>query len=400
MKILALQTHYRKAKDKKGREKINPGAVDWWRVDNPMRALKKLCPDWEIDIKTVLVDESGDIDAQFQEVGRKYDIIFSSYIDNPKGYAWLRALSERFNVPLVMDIDDNLFDVDEMSPVYEEYYPGSLKLFFASTVLADVDYLTVSTDPLRITYMVHRSRHDFRPEPVVMPNGIDLKVYNHPRVQGLPKDRGVVKIGWWGGWTHYSDMEMVAPAIKRVLDKYPNVVFETVGMPTDLFEGYEGRATQRGGSNTFSGWAKLWKSIQFDIAICPIRSSDFNNGKSDIKWQEAAAGMMSTVCSNFGPYKRSVKHEVTGLLANTEDEWVEMLSRLVEDSDLRARLSSAAYAEVKDKRSIESVAGRYKIMFEGIKGSERPWLKPLDQEEQPAIIVPKNKILTLGDTSV
>lgn len=389
MKILAIQTHYRKV-DKNGRKVTAMSSVDWWRVVNPMRHLQKLCPDWEIDIRDVLVDENGDVDAQFQEVGKTYDLIFTSYIDNPKGYAWLRALSERFDVPLVMDIDDNLYDVDENSPVYEEYHPGSLKLFYCSTILRDVDYLTVSTGPLRHVY--RNKRPDNRPDPVIMPNGIDLGLYAHPRLKGLPRDRGTVKIGWWGGWTHYSDIAMVENAIKRILEKYPHVTFETVGMISDLLENVP-RATQRLGSATFDKWVKVWQGFQFDIAICPITGTEFNNGKSDIKWQEAAAARMPVVASDYGPYARAIEHGKTGLLAKTEDEWVEHLSTLIEDREMRVRLADAALEEVRENKAIVNVAEKYRDYFLSIVDAPRPWMERLDvpsEEEKP-------KVLTLGD---
>jgi len=392
MKILAVQTHFRKIKKGK-KELTSMSSVDWWRVVNPMTNLKKLCPDWEIDIKDVVVDEDGNVDRQFQAIGAEYDIIFSSYIDNPRGYAWLRALSQRYDVPLIMDIDDNLFDVDENSPVYEEYHPGSMKLFYCSTILRDVDYMTVSTGPLKFVY--GHKRPDKHPIPEVIPNGIDLYRYNHPRIKGLPKGRGKIKIGWWGGWTHYSDIEMVEPAIKRVLEKYPNVSFESVGMISDLFEGVE-RASQRNGSATFSDWVRLWQGFQFDIAICPIRASEFNNGKSDIKWQEAAAARMPVVASDFGPYARSIEHGKTGFLAGSEDQWVEYLSKLIEDEQLRIDIADAAYKVVSEEKAIQHVVGKYKDLFERVVDAERPWNEPIDLTEYKTV----EKPLTLGDLSV
>ena len=68
----------------------------------------------------------------------------------------------------------------------------------------------------------------------------------------------------------------------------------------------------------------------------------FNEAKSAIKWLEAALTRTPTVASPSAPFQEVIEHGSTGLLADTEDEWVASLLRLVDDAELRDRIGHAA----------------------------------------------------------
>ena len=54
---------------------------------------------------------------------------------------------------------------------------------------------------------------------------------------------------------------------------------------------------------------------------------------------EAALVKVPTVASNVGAFQRMIVSGETGILCDTEDEWVEQLSRLVEDKKERERIA-------------------------------------------------------------
>lgn len=262
-----------------------------------------------------------------------------------------------------------------MSPVYKEYYPGSIKREFAMTVVSDADYLTVTNNSLAEMYSHYRKD---RPRPFVIPNMIDLELFNHPRVGNYPKKNpgDPVKIGWWGSATHYTDFMVIKPVIFDLLKKYPNLTFEFVGLPIEEFDD-EPRIIQSFGRPTFNRWVEQWKTYDFDIVVAPLEQMNFNNGKSDIKWQEASAAFMPAVLSNYGPYKRSVTHGLDGLLAKKTSEWRESLSLLIENPALREKIANNAYQYIKQNYSIDRGYLLYKEMIERVVTEKRPWAKPL-----------------------
>ena len=61
-----------------------------------------------------------------------------------------------------------------------------------------------------------------------------------------------------------------------------------------------------------------------------------------------------TVATPLGSNPEVVQHGVTGFLADTEEEWVEYLSLLITDRELRLRMSHEAAKAAKEKYSLES----------------------------------------------
>jgi glycosyltransferase involved in cell wall biosynthesis len=59
------------------------------------------------------------------------------------------------------------------------------------------------------------------------------------------------------------------------------------------------------------------------------------------------------VATSLGSNPEVIQHGVTGFLADSEDEWIEYLSLLIKDHDLRESMSHAAAKTAQDKYSLE-----------------------------------------------
>ena len=122
--------------------------------------------------------------------------------------------------------------------------------------------------------------------------------------------------------------------LKRIMAKYPQVHFHTVGMNMLDFVEYFGERyhSTMGKKNVFE-WAKeLWPKVisEADMVVAPLVQSNFSKSKSDIKFKENSAG------ARAGVYERIRQYEDVGALtADTEDEWFNQMSRLIEDEAFR-----------------------------------------------------------------
>jgi glycosyltransferase involved in cell wall biosynthesis len=59
-----------------------------------------------------------------------------------------------------------------------------------------------------------------------------------------------------------------------------------------------------------------------------------------------------TVATPLGSNPEVIEHGVTGFLADSDEEWVEYLKRLITDHELRLRMSRAAAEVAKEKYSL------------------------------------------------
>jgi glycosyltransferase involved in cell wall biosynthesis len=64
------------------------------------------------------------------------------------------------------------------------------------------------------------------------------------------------------------------------------------------------------------------------------------------------------VASPVGANTEVINHGVSGMLASTTPEWVEAISRLVDDAGLRARMGASARTTVEHRYSAASAEAR------------------------------------------
>lgn len=339
--IVGIRTHYRGVD---GKESLS--AVDWWRIENPLRN-----SDFSVDFINKVVDEGQDPEIAWQKLG-KYKVIYTSYIDTPKAYAWMRAVANQSGSMIIMDIDDDIFNVDEMNPAHLHYYPGSEALENARKIIEDVPLLVTSTPSLAASCARYREKPI-----VVLPNAIDPEVYRYD-ARKVEKHDGKIVIGYQGSATHYTDLFKtgVLFALQRLVHTYPEVHIHIVGCPIDEIARFfpEGRVTLAGGHRDHAKWVKLWQTLPFDIGIAPLIDSPFNQAKSSIKYFEYSLRKIPGVYSFVEPYLQVVQENNTGFLAQDEEEWYEKLSWLVENKKLRTLMGNNARRDVLEHHAIRT----------------------------------------------
>jgi glycosyltransferase involved in cell wall biosynthesis len=187
----------------------------------------------------------------------------------------------------------------------------------------------------------------------VFPNTIVPEHFEHYDV--VRKD-DKVRILWQGSNSHYVDWYPLRDALKQICEKYKDkITFVIYGekfpwihnvIPDDMIEHhawtpYEAYKLKRGLLNA-------------DINLCPLVDNVFNRCKSAIKWYEASIWDRpeATLAQKTEPY-HEIEDNVTGLLFSDNAEFVEKLSLLIEDADLRKRLGAEAKKWVLKNRTPE-----------------------------------------------
>ena len=87
-------------------------------------------------------------------------------------------------------------------------------------------------------------------------------------------------------------------------------------------------------------------SLGIDIALIPIVDNEFNRCKSPIKWIEASSLQIPSVISYCSPYKEveslSDKDLAVFIEGNSAEAWVEGISTLIDNPDLRKKIGEEA----------------------------------------------------------
>jgi glycosyltransferase involved in cell wall biosynthesis len=185
----------------------------------------------------------------------------------------------------------------------------------------------------------------------VLPNSIDFELWDAP--VEIPQKKSV-RIGWAGAQTHEEDVKFVLPAIKQVLKKHRNVKFYFIGgVPDCIMKETHKRIIKKFGWYDILDYPKRLRQWNFDICIAPLVDNAFNRAKSNLRWLEYSALGIPCVAGNVEPYRKSISHGKTGMLAYETEEWVDCLSKLIKDTELRHKIGKAARRKVKSAYNMQ-----------------------------------------------
>jgi O-antigen biosynthesis protein len=297
---------------------------------------------------------------------------------------------EKNNILMLSDFDDLIFDPSVFefinSPDFADNIRSSLykdtmqriraMLECTNAVLASTDYLAGQIRRQQKPVWVHRNAFSLKM----------LKISQEVCAARQPHDPRRVVIGYGSGTpTHNRDFELIQPALKKVMQKYPQVELHLIG-PLDPGENW-GSVSERIQRFKLVPWSKLpWLLADFDLNLAPLAMDNpFAQSKSEIKYMEAAMVGVPTLASPTDAYAYAIRSGENGFLANSQDEWVETLSALVEDASLRLRVGATAQqsvlAQYHPAARAHELIDRLEEIQQGCKG-ESFWKKTAPEAEQ------------------
>ena len=291
------------------------------------------------------------------------------------------------DVKIVVDFDDNVFSVSPLSRHYEDYglenvsikLPGGdvkemwkdgfnidlkanqKRLDAVKYCLENVDMVTTTTEIL--ANVLRNYNENVR----ILPNCI-----NPARWQKLPlKETDEIRLFWSGGWSHYEDWFIIRDVIPTIMKKYKNVKFCLMGF--DFFAKVNDLPRER---FEFFDWEHIeafplqCSIINPDISLIPLKDTPFNQCKSAIKWIEMGAMGVPSVVSFVSPYMEmgplSEKDNTVFIQNNDKDAWIEGISMLIENPDLRKEIGQNAKETVMKNFDIRTQYGKWASAYEEV----------------------------------
>jgi len=155
-------------------------------------------------------------------------------------------------------------------------------------------------------------------------------------------DKGAV-LGYAAGTrSHDFDFAEIASVLKSLMRKFRSVRLCVIGS-VDVC-GLDKEFPTRVKRLPVLRYDDYMKAIsQIDIMVVPLeKNNEFAKCKSEVKFLEAAILGKPTIASNTAGYAEIIEHGITGFVAENEDQWYELMSRLIADAELRKTVGQNA----------------------------------------------------------
>ena len=175
------------------------------------------------------------------------------------------------------------------------------------------------------------------------------------------KNSKLIRIGWVGSHTTVKHFEMLKDVYIKLKKKYKNQIeFRLIGD-----ENYQNKELEISGIK-WENEKEVELFNSFDIGIMPIPDNEWSKGKCGMKGLLYKSVGVPTVMSGIGMNKKIIQNGKNGFLANSPSEWVELLSKLIENQDLREKIGQAGRETVLKNYSKNVVKETYFNLYSSL----------------------------------
>lgn len=191
----------------------------------------------------------------------------------------------------------------------------------------------------------------FNQNTVIIPTTIDSD-FHIPKPELRNKEK--IVIGWSGSISTIKHFEMAIPALKEISQKYPNQIeIHVIG------QGSYKHPEINVISKNWSAKTEVDDLNSFDIGIMPLPDDEWVKGKCGLKGLSYMACGVATIMSHVGVNPEIIEHGKNGFLATSQQEWVNYLSELIENKDLRLKMGQAGRETVVKNYSVNANKVKY-----------------------------------------
>ena len=242
--------------------------------------------------------------------------------------------------PLLYDFDDAIFRLHTSASNRAAAWlkhPGK-----TATICRISDHVVVGNSYLADWVRQHNPRVS------VIPTSVDTdRCRPRPSAEG----RGGIVVGWTGSATSQTYLEAFVPMLRAVTASR-GIELRVLSTREPILPGVP---------HTWRPWSPATEAEEvaaFDIGIMPMPDEEWARGKCALKALQYMAAALPTVASGIGANREVIEHGRDGLLASTDQEWLECITTLVDDPGLRRRIGLAGRRTVEERYSMRGSAAK------------------------------------------
>jgi glycosyltransferase involved in cell wall biosynthesis len=237
---------------------------------------------------------------------------------------WLRRYSRR----IIYDYDDALMYSDSKP----ERNDRSRQRRFRRTV--ELSDLVITGNP----YLAEHAQK-FNPRIEVLPTGLNTKAYTS---ETRSEKDGKIRLVWIGSKSTLKYLAEIKPVLEEIGSRFNNVVLRIIS--DDFFE----LKNMRMEKHQWHEDTEAAELINSDIGLAPLPDDRFTRGKCGFKILQYQAAGLPVVASPVGVNAEYVCDGVTGFHATNTSQWMDRVSKLVIDQELRKQTGQAGKSRVRE----------------------------------------------------
>jgi len=260
---------------------------------------------------------------------------FDAVLLHKKGLNPLDAFClKRYSKKIIYHFDDAIM-YSSQNP--ESHSPSHFRSFRRSVELADTVIAASS-------YLAKHALK-FNPNVIVLPTGI--KISDYQSVCPHKKD-DKIRLVWIGSSSTLNYLEQMKAIFEHIGSNFDNIVLRIIG---DTFFDLKNMEVEK------RVWKKETRGIDLaecDVGLAPLPDNRFTQGKCSFKVLEYSAAGLPVIASPIGTNQLYICENKTGFLASTFQQWVDNISQLIVNQQLRKQMGAAAkkWAERFDNKII------------------------------------------------
>ena len=271
---------------------------------------------------------------------RRYDLVFIHREGCPFGPPIFEWLIYRSKKPIIYDFDDAIF--------LQNYNLANRFYRFLKFPSKTKEIIKMASIVIVPNIFLKEYAYKFNKQVYIIPTPLDTD-----RFKMAEKYSNKLVIGWVGSFTTAFYLKVVFNAMQQLSKKYDFVlkVFgagKIISIPGVSIENHDWHLKEE---------VKYFQAI--DIGIYPLIDTLWARGKAGFKAIQYMAVGVPVVASSVGMVKDFIKDGVNGYLVRTEEEWIEKISKLMEDSNLRKNIGLAGRKIVEEEFSLKVNLPKY-----------------------------------------
>lgn len=279
---------------------------------------------------------------------KKFDIIFIFRDALPTGSVKYEKKMKASGAKLIYDFDDAIFILNVSS--------GNKALSFLKRPEKTGEIISLCDLVIAGNKYLADYATKFNSNVKVIPTTIDTEEY----IRHTSKNEGIC-IGWSGSVTTIQHFRVALPFLEKIKLKYGSkVYFKVIGDENYVNEHLEIKGIPWNKEN------EVKELSEFDIGIMPLPDDEWAKGKCGLKGLQYMALEIPTIMSPVGVNSNIIKDGENGFIASTIEEWVDKLSILIDQHEIRTDMGVEARKTVVNSYSIIANKEHYLRYFKEV----------------------------------